>query len=62
MIIPLKVTGLTAGDTVKFYQVIKWVGEETGNVAGWKAVSPYDTILTEAKLKEVLLGTPCSCR
>lgn len=55
---PLTVTGLTAGDTVKFYQVIKWVGEEQGNVAGWKAVSPYDSVLDEATLRAVLVGTP----
>ena len=54
---PLTVTGLTAGDTVKFYKVIEWVGEAEGNVAGWKAVAPYDSVLTEAKLKEVLVGT-----
>ena len=55
---PLKVTGLTAGDTVKFYQVLEWVGEAEGNVAGWKAKAPFDTVLTKAKLTEVLLGTP----
>lgn len=57
---PLTVTGLASGDTVKFYQVVKWVGEtaDDSDVAGWKAVSPYDTILTKAKLTEVLVGTP----
>lgn len=54
---PLTVTGLTKGDTVQFYQVIEWVGEATGNVAGWKAKAPFDTYLTEAKLKEILVGT-----
>lgn len=53
---PLTVTGLGTGDTVKFYKVIEWVGNAQGNVAGWKAVSPYDSVLTEAKLKEILVG------
>ena len=53
---PLTVTGLTDGDTVAFYQVIEWVGNEEGNVSGWKAVAPFDTVLTESKLKEVLVG------
>ncbi len=53
---PLTVTGLTAGDTVKFYKVIEWVGEATDNVSGWKAISPYDTVLTKDVLTEVLLG------
>ena len=54
---PLTVTGLGTGDTVKFYQVIEWVGNASGNVAGWKAVPQYARVLTEAKLKEILVGT-----
>lgn len=54
---PLTVTGLGTGDTVKFYKVIEWVGNAEGNVAGWKAVSPYDSVLTKAVLEEVLVGT-----
>ena len=57
---PLTVTGLTAGDTVKFYQVIEWVGEteDHSDVTGWKAVSPFATYLTKEKLTEILVGTP----
>lgn len=55
---PLTVTGLTKGDTVKFYQVIEWVGEATGNVSGWKATSAFAEYLTEAKLREILVGNP----
>jgi LPXTG-motif cell wall-anchored protein len=44
------------GDTVKFYQVIEWVGDAAGNVAGWKAVDAYKSVLTETVLKEMLVG------
>ena len=56
------VTGLTAGDSVKFYKVIEWKGitdsnkDEAANVGGWYAVSPFDTVLTPEVLKEVLIG------
>ena len=55
---PLTVTGLKTGDTIKFYKVIEWVGEAEGNVAGWKAISPYDTVLTPEVLRTVIVGTP----
>lgn len=55
---PLTVTGLAKGDTVKFYQVIEWVGDATGNVSGWKAKAPFDSVLDHDKLVEVLVGTP----
>jgi len=55
---PLTVTGLKTGDTIKFYKVIEWVGEAEGNVAGWKAISPYDTVLNAATLRTVIVGTP----
>ena len=57
---PLTVTGLAAGDTVKFYKVVEWVGETTddSDVAGWKAVSPYDTVLTKDVLEAMLVGDP----
>jgi len=51
---PLTITGLTNGDEAHFYQVIKWVGNETGNVNGWKAVSPFDTVLDKDTLTAVL--------
>ena len=54
---PLKVTGLAKDDVAHFYKVVEWVGEATGNVKGWKAVSPFDTILTTEKLTEVLIGS-----
>ena len=54
---PLTVTGLGDGDVAHFYQVIEWVGNAEGNVAGWKAKAPFDTVLTESKLTEVLVGT-----
>lgn len=46
----IEITGLAKDDVVHFYQVIEWVGDATGNVAGWKAVAPFDTVLTEAEL------------
>ena len=57
---PLTVTGLASGDTVKFYKVVEWVGETSDNsdVAGWKAVGPYDSVLTKAVLKAMLVGDP----
>jgi len=56
---PITVTGLGTGDTVKFYKVIEWVGETTdhSDVAGWKAVSTYASVLTKDKLTEILVGT-----
>lgn len=57
---PLTVTGLATGDTVKFYQVIEWVGETTddSDVSGWKAVSAYSSVLTQDVLKAMLVGDP----
>ena len=57
---PLTVTGLSTGDTVKFYQVVEWVGETADNsdVSGWKAVSPYSNYLTKAVLTSILVGNP----
>ena len=49
---------MKTGDTIKFYKVIEWVGEAEGNVAGWKAISPYDTVLTPEVLRTVIVGTP----
>lgn len=55
---PLTITGLTNGDVAHFYHVVEWVESAEGNVAGWKAVAPFDTVLTEDVLKAVLVGTP----
>lgn len=55
---PLTVTNLMTNDTVKFYQIVEWVGEATDNVAGWKAISPYSTVLDKDTLTAVLLGDP----
>lgn len=59
---PLTVTGLGTGDVAHFYQVIEWVGEtsDKSDVSGWKAVAPFATYLTKAKLTEILVGTPAS--
>ena len=54
---PLTVTGLSNNDSVKFYKIIEWVGEADNNVAGWKAVSPYDSVLDKDTLKAMLVGT-----
>ena len=56
---PVTVTGLDNGDTATFYQIVEWVGEATDNVAGWKAISPYDAtgLLDKDGLTAVLLGT-----
>lgn len=53
---PLTVSGLEEGDVVHFYKVIEWVGEAEGNVTGWKAVAPFDTVLTKEELTNVLVG------
>lgn len=50
------VTGLTDGDIANFYQVVEWVGSADGNVGGWKAVAPFSSYLTKAKLTEILKG------
>ena len=57
---PLTVTGLAEGDTVKFYQVVEWVGETTddSDVSGWKAVSAYAGVLTKDVLTSMLVGDP----
>lgn len=57
---PLTVTGLAEGDTVKFYKVVEWVGEtaDDSDMAGWKAVSPYNSVLTKDVLKSMLVGDP----
>jgi hypothetical protein len=57
---PLTVTSLEANDVAHFYQIIEWVGEtsDKSDVTGWKAIEPYDTYLTKAKLTEILVGTP----
>jgi len=52
---PLTVSGLEAGDVVHFYKVIGWVGDAEGNVTGWKAVAPFDEILTRGELAKVLV-------
>lgn len=54
---PLKVTALTKDDVAHFYQVVDWVGDAEGNVKGWKAVAPFDTVLTKEELTKVLIGT-----
>jgi len=55
----ISVSGLDDGDEVSFYQIVEWVGETTdkSDVTGWKAISPYDTVLTTEVLTQVLLGT-----
>jgi fimbrial isopeptide formation D2 family protein/LPXTG-motif cell wall-anchored protein len=62
---PLTVTGLSVDedgnhDTVKFYQVVEWVGEtaDKSDVSGWKAVSAYSSVLTKDVLKSMLVGDP----
>ena len=57
---PLKVTGLAKDDQAHFYQVLEWVGEADGNVAGWKAKDPFDSVLTKEELTKMLVGTPAS--
>ena len=54
---PLTVSGLEKDDVAHFYQVIEWVGEAEGNVTGWKATEKFAGVLTEDKLKEILVGT-----
>ena len=49
----VSVTNLTEGDAAHFYKIVEWVGEATGNVKGWKVVSPFSF-----DLNAVLVGTP----
>jgi len=58
---PLTVTGLStdpADQSVKFYQVIQWVGETSdhSDVSGWKATDTYASVLTKDVLTAVLVG------
>jgi len=57
---PLTVTGLAQGEVAHFYKVIEWVGEteDDSDVSGWKAVSPFDSILNKTALTAVLVGNP----
>ncbi len=55
---PLTVTGLAKDDTVKFYKVVEWVGEDADAVAGWKAVDAYKGVLTKDVLTAMLVGDP----
>ena len=57
---PLTVTDLAKGDTVKFYQVVEWVGEtaDKSDVSGWKALAQYSSVLTQDVLKSMLVGDP----
>jgi fimbrial isopeptide formation D2 family protein/LPXTG-motif cell wall-anchored protein len=56
------VSGLASGDVAKFYKIIEWKGitdqnkNDPKNVSGWYAVAPFDTVLTPAVLKAVLIG------
>jgi LPXTG-motif cell wall-anchored protein len=52
---PISITGLDPGDSVAFYQLVKWVGTgTTPNTDGWQAVAP----LTDAQLAAILGRTP----
>ena len=53
----VSVTALEEGDVAHFYKVVEWVGETDDNVSGWKAVAPFNTILTKDVLTKVLVGT-----
>ena len=52
----LTVSGLASGDVVNFYKIIEWVGSQSGNVQGWKAISPYDQAFTSPDTLEAVLG------
>ena len=54
----LTITGLTDDDVAHFYKLVEWAPDDTASVSGWKAVAPFDTVLTPAVLKDVLVGTP----
>lgn len=56
----LTITGLTEEDVVHFYKIVEWVGEteDDSDVAGWKAVAPFDDVLDKDTLTAVLVGTP----
>jgi LPXTG-motif cell wall-anchored protein len=53
---PITINGLAENDSVAFYQVLEWVGDADDNVSGWKAVAPFDSYLTKAKLTAMFAG------
>lgn len=53
---PLKITGLAKGDVAHFYHVVTWNPDAEGNVSGWVAVAPFDSVLTKAELTKALVG------
>lgn len=67
---PLTISGLDEGDVVHFYKIVEWVGETDDDddsvVAGWKAVTPFATVLEadgesgESVLYEMLVGIPAT--
>jgi fimbrial isopeptide formation D2 family protein/LPXTG-motif cell wall-anchored protein len=54
----VSVTGLANGDVANFYKVLEWVNDAEGNVKGWRAVSPFSSVLTTPELTKVLVGNP----
>ena len=55
---PLTITGLATGDVAYFYQILKWDPDNENQVGGWVATEDYASLLTKAKLTEILVGTP----
>lgn len=53
----LTITGLTNGDEVHFYKIVKWDPTNADAVGGWVAVAPFDDVLDKAALQKVL-GDP----
>ena len=53
---PLTITNLEEGDTVDFYQIIKWDPDDATSIGGWVPIAP----LTRDQLKEIIgfVGTP----
>lgn len=47
------VSGLTPGDSVKFYHVIKWVGDATPNVSGWYWTDDFASLGTDALIAAI---------
>ena len=58
----ITIDGLDKGDSVDFYQILKWVGSKTdgltvANVDGWDVCAPFNKVIdSKAKLQAVVDG------
>ena len=53
----ISVEGLQEGDSVSFYQVLKYDQNATVQFEGWTPVAPFDTVITAANIESIVKGT-----